>query len=111
MGLARPEETDGKRAFRLTDTGRVYVEAHHDEVAAPCEAMVGNARQAADARTVPNNTRRDRAPVRIVAARRYSRRAAIRAAIPASRQSRPNAKFASASIATSSSLTKRSNSG
>ena len=38
-GLVRAEETDGKRTFRLTDTGRAYVESHREEVAAPWDAM------------------------------------------------------------------------
>lgn len=84
-GLIRAEEVDGKKAFRLTDEGRAYVEAHRDEVAAPWEAMAGsmrdearelvgliqqvsmaamqvlrtgNPRQAAEARKVLNNSRR-----------------------------------------------------
>jgi DNA-binding PadR family transcriptional regulator len=40
-GLVRVEETDGRRVVHLTDTGREYVEAHGDELAAPWEAVGG----------------------------------------------------------------------
>jgi DNA-binding PadR family transcriptional regulator len=38
-GLIRAEETDGRRAFHLTEAGRAYVEARQDELAAPWEAV------------------------------------------------------------------------
>lgn len=42
-GLIRAEETEaGRRAFRLTDAGRTYVEEHDDELRAPWEAVAGS---------------------------------------------------------------------
>ncbi|HEX5505726.1 MAG TPA: PadR family transcriptional regulator [Thermomicrobiales bacterium] len=41
-GLIRAEEADGKRTFHLTDTGRAYVAAHGEEIAAPWDAIAGN---------------------------------------------------------------------
>jgi DNA-binding PadR family transcriptional regulator len=40
-GLVRVEETDGRRVVHLTDAGRAYVDTHHDELAAPWEAVGG----------------------------------------------------------------------
>jgi DNA-binding PadR family transcriptional regulator len=37
-GLARAEEVEGRRAFRLTDDGRAYVEQHRDRLQAPWDA-------------------------------------------------------------------------
>jgi DNA-binding PadR family transcriptional regulator len=42
-GLIRAEAGDGgRRAYRLTDEGRSYVEAHPDEVRAPWDAVAGS---------------------------------------------------------------------
>jgi DNA-binding PadR family transcriptional regulator len=42
-GLIRAEAGDGgRRAYRLTDEGRSYVEAHPDEVRAPWELVAGS---------------------------------------------------------------------
>jgi DNA-binding PadR family transcriptional regulator len=42
-GLIRSESGDGgRRAFRLTDEGRAYVEAHPDEVREPWDAVAGS---------------------------------------------------------------------
>src|SRR5262249_22641445 len=38
-GPVRAEESEGRRAFHLTDTGRAYVESHKAELAAPWEAL------------------------------------------------------------------------
>lgn len=38
-GLVQADQDSGRRAFRLTDEGRAYVEAHADEVAAPWAAV------------------------------------------------------------------------
>lgn len=38
-GLVVSDESDGRRTFRLTDSGRTYVEKHRDEIGAPWEAM------------------------------------------------------------------------
>jgi DNA-binding PadR family transcriptional regulator len=38
-GLVRAEETEGRRAFALTDAGRAYVTEHEDEIGAPWEAI------------------------------------------------------------------------
>jgi DNA-binding PadR family transcriptional regulator len=41
-GLVRAVvETDGRRVFHLTDTGRTYVTDHADEVRAPWDAVAG----------------------------------------------------------------------
>jgi DNA-binding PadR family transcriptional regulator len=42
-GLIRAEAADGgRRAYRLTDEGRSYVEAHPDEVRAPWDVVAGS---------------------------------------------------------------------
>src|SRR3954463_11629846 len=43
-GLIEAEEHDGRRTFRLSESGRAYVEAHADEVNAPWEAMTSDVR-------------------------------------------------------------------
>jgi DNA-binding PadR family transcriptional regulator len=43
-GLIEAEEHDGRRTFRLSESGRAYVEAHPDEVNAPWEAMTSDVR-------------------------------------------------------------------
>jgi DNA-binding PadR family transcriptional regulator len=40
-GLVRPEETDGRRIFHLTDAGQAYVAEHPSELRAPWEAVGG----------------------------------------------------------------------
>jgi DNA-binding PadR family transcriptional regulator len=40
-GLVRAEESDGRRAFALTDEGRAYVEEHRDELGSPWDEMSG----------------------------------------------------------------------
>jgi DNA-binding PadR family transcriptional regulator len=42
-GLIRAEAGDaGRRAYRLTEEGRAYVDAHPDEVRAPWDAVAGS---------------------------------------------------------------------
>ena len=43
-GLIEAEESDGRRTFRLSESGRAYVDAHQDEVNAPWEAMTSDVR-------------------------------------------------------------------
>jgi DNA-binding PadR family transcriptional regulator len=43
-GLIEADEHDGRRTFRLSETGRAYVDAHADEVNAPWEAMTSDVR-------------------------------------------------------------------
>jgi DNA-binding PadR family transcriptional regulator len=43
-GLIEAEEQEGRRTFRLSESGRAYVEAHPDEVDAPWEAMTSDVR-------------------------------------------------------------------
>ncbi|MFL6053372.1 MAG: PadR family transcriptional regulator [Actinoallomurus sp.] len=43
-GLIEGTEDDGRKTFRLTETGRTYVERHPDEVNAPWEAMTSDVR-------------------------------------------------------------------
>lgn len=43
-GLIQAEEHDGRRTFRLSESGQAYVEAHPDEVNAPWEAMTSDVR-------------------------------------------------------------------
>jgi DNA-binding PadR family transcriptional regulator len=43
-GLIESAEDDGRKIFRLTETGRAYVEGHPDEVNAPWEAMTADVR-------------------------------------------------------------------
>ena len=43
-GLIEAEEHDGRRTFRLSETGRTYVNEHPDEVHAPWEAMTSDVR-------------------------------------------------------------------
>jgi DNA-binding PadR family transcriptional regulator len=43
-GLIEAEEQEGRRTFRLSESGRAYVEAHPDEVNAPWEAMTSDVR-------------------------------------------------------------------
>jgi DNA-binding PadR family transcriptional regulator len=43
-GLIEAEEHDGRRTFRLSETGRTYVAEHADEVNAPWEAMTSDVR-------------------------------------------------------------------
>lgn len=43
-GLIEAEERDGRRTFRLSESGRAYVEAHPDELNAPWEAMTSDVR-------------------------------------------------------------------
>ncbi|MFI6485666.1 PadR family transcriptional regulator [Nonomuraea sp. NPDC050663] len=38
-GLVISEEADGRKTFRLTDSGRAYIDSHTDEVRAPWEEM------------------------------------------------------------------------
>src|SRR5690606_278659 len=38
-GLIIPEESEGRKTFRLTDAGRAYTEAHADETRAPWDEM------------------------------------------------------------------------
>jgi len=38
-GLVISEENDGRKSFRLTETGRAYIDAHADEVRAPWDEM------------------------------------------------------------------------
>ena len=38
-GLVVAEENEGRKTFRLTDSGRAYIEAHSDEVRAPWDEM------------------------------------------------------------------------
>jgi DNA-binding PadR family transcriptional regulator len=38
-GLVRAEETDGRKTFQLTESGRAYVAEHQDEVRASWEEM------------------------------------------------------------------------
>jgi DNA-binding PadR family transcriptional regulator len=38
-GLIRVDEQDGRRDYALTDTGRAYVQARHDDLVAPWEEM------------------------------------------------------------------------
>ena len=43
-GLIAAEEQEGRRTFRLSDSGRAYVDGHPDEVNAPWEAMTSDVR-------------------------------------------------------------------
>jgi DNA-binding PadR family transcriptional regulator len=43
-GLIEAEEQEGRRTFRLSDSGRAYVDGHPDEVNAPWEAMTSDVR-------------------------------------------------------------------
>jgi DNA-binding PadR family transcriptional regulator len=43
-GLTEADEQAGRRTFRLSESGRAYVEAHPDEVTAPWEAMTSDVR-------------------------------------------------------------------
>jgi DNA-binding PadR family transcriptional regulator len=43
-GLIEAEERDGRRTFRLSETGRAYVDEHPGEVNAPWEAMTSAVR-------------------------------------------------------------------
>lgn len=43
-GLIEADEQDGRRTFRLSESGRAYVEAHPDELNAPWEAMTSDVR-------------------------------------------------------------------
>ncbi|HEY0540018.1 MAG TPA: PadR family transcriptional regulator [Actinoallomurus sp.] len=43
-GLIQAEEHEGRRTFRLSESGRAYVDAHPDEVNAPWEAMTSDVR-------------------------------------------------------------------
>jgi DNA-binding PadR family transcriptional regulator len=43
-GLIEAEEHEGRRTFRLSESGRAYVEEHPDEVNAPWEAMTSDVR-------------------------------------------------------------------
>jgi DNA-binding PadR family transcriptional regulator len=43
-GLIEAEEQEGRRVFRLSDSGRAYAEAHPDEMNAPWEAMTSDVR-------------------------------------------------------------------
>jgi len=43
-GLIEAEESKGRKTFRLTDTGRAYVEQHADEMTSPWEAMTSDVR-------------------------------------------------------------------
>jgi DNA-binding PadR family transcriptional regulator len=43
-GLIEAEEHDGRRTFRLSESGRAYVDVHQDEVNAPWEAMTSDVR-------------------------------------------------------------------
>jgi DNA-binding PadR family transcriptional regulator len=43
-GLIEAEESDCRRTFRLSESGRAYVDAHQDEVNAPWEAMTSDVR-------------------------------------------------------------------
>ncbi len=43
-GLVRTTESGGRRAYELTDEGRAHVEARADELAAPWDAVKGDAR-------------------------------------------------------------------
>jgi DNA-binding PadR family transcriptional regulator len=43
-GLVRAEETDGRRAFVLTDEGREHVKERGDELKAPWDAVSGGAK-------------------------------------------------------------------
>jgi DNA-binding PadR family transcriptional regulator len=38
-GLVVAEENEGRKTFRLTDTGLAYIEAHADEIRAPWDEM------------------------------------------------------------------------
>lgn len=40
-GLVRPEESDGRRVFHLTDAGTTYVKEHTEELKAPWAAVGG----------------------------------------------------------------------
>jgi DNA-binding PadR family transcriptional regulator len=40
-GLVRAEQTEGRRVYYLTDSGRAYVEAHRAELAAARDAVTG----------------------------------------------------------------------
>jgi DNA-binding PadR family transcriptional regulator len=40
-GLVRVEESEGRRTFTLTDTGRAYVEEHRAELGSPWDEMSG----------------------------------------------------------------------
>ncbi len=44
-GLVRTIESDGRRAFELTEDGRAHVEARGDELAAPWDAVKDDARE------------------------------------------------------------------
>lgn len=43
-GLVRAEETDGRRAFTLTDEGRAHVQERGDELKAPWDTVTGGAK-------------------------------------------------------------------
>jgi DNA-binding PadR family transcriptional regulator len=40
-GLVRAQETEGRRAFNLTDEGRAYIEANREELGNPWDAVSG----------------------------------------------------------------------
>ena len=44
-GLIEVEEQEGRRTFRLSESGRAYVTDHPEEVSAPWEAMTSDVRQ------------------------------------------------------------------
>jgi DNA-binding PadR family transcriptional regulator len=41
-GLVRVEETEGHKAYALTDEGRAHVESHRDQLGAPWDAVKGD---------------------------------------------------------------------